>query len=232
MTIQNQWIPETALVIHRSGDNSSFAMTRHEVTTKGMGLGEYVSIEQCVSLLAQRSGKNELAPTLKPQYLLLNTDKGMLWYKPSHNGLLWFRYNNIELQLAVTYPALLFGVNSGNSPRLSVYALEGDTYPALTSKIYNAPLMNVSINGVVCQGTASLPREITPTQQCISQIEETIFNSYFTHVNNDKTIKSDKPVDTSDLVKFWQSKMKTSAPVEIDDLVFKGTVNDIINLLV
>lgn len=231
MSIQNQWTPELALVLHRSGDNNSFSMTRHNITRSGMALGEYVSIEQCVSLLTERSAKDDAPIAITPQHLLTSTDKGMMWYKPAHQGILWFRYNQVELQLTVNYPALLFCLIQGTANKLSVYALGDDNYPTTASPIYNAPLMNVGINGLVCQGTASLPKEITPTQQCLTQIEETLFNSYFTHVNNDKTINSAKRVDTSDLVKFWQRKAKAGESINTDELVLKGTVSDVLQLL-
>lgn len=93
--------------------------------------------------------------------------------------------NGKEHKLSVIYPALLFCCSKKRS--LKIYALASDKRPTLSSLLYNAPLMNVSSNGGVCQGTAQLPMSIDISS--LPQIEDTIFELNFTYVNNQKTLK-------------------------------------------
>ncbi|WP_288987625.1 hypothetical protein [uncultured Pseudoalteromonas sp.] len=220
--------PQFAFVLHGADKGNIAAMTRHEIDDSGMKLGHYVAVEQCIKELSAsgKPSKNDVA--LRPQNLLYHCEDKMMWYKQAHKGILWFRHGGVEFQIPVHYPALLFVVDQDVKATLRVYALASNQYPTVNTKLYNAPLMNISINGTVCLGTATLPSEISPTSACFSAVEETIFDSYFTHVNNSKTIKSKSSVDTSMLVKFWQDKSKQNEKVKASELVYFGKLGDLL----
>lgn len=106
-------------------------------------------------------------------------------------------------KLSVPWPRLLIIANS--SGKLAVAALKGRGRLSVKTKLYHAPLMNISLNGAVCTGSASLPNGCNVDD--MAAWESVMFDTAFSHVNNPSTLllESKNGVDTKAHFKFWQS---------------------------
>jgi hypothetical protein len=83
--------------------------------------------------------------------------------------------------------------------------------------------MNISSNGSLCQGTARIPSSVN--YDTLVEVQNTVFDSCFSHVNSDKTLKGVGISDTNH-IKFWQNKAKTKGRVRTKELNFSMTVDE------
>jgi PRTRC genetic system protein B len=109
-------------------------------------------------------------------------------------------------KLNVPWPRLLIVTNTNG--KMAVAALKGNRRPTARTKLYHAPLMNVSSNGAVCTGSASVPLECGVED--IASWESVMFDTAFSHVNNPATFRLDrkKEITTKLNLRFWQSLSK------------------------
>lgn len=202
--------PKAQLAIFFYGVNSSSAFdgaTRHHIENDIIQQGEYIEPNALLDLL---SSKNSQTLSLKPKCILAEDHEHLVWFSKKQKRKMWFRQASSEdsvFSLNVVWPTLLFVANKRKNS-LMVFALSSDSYPTEKTKIYHAPLMNISSTGVVCQGTAVLPKIITVA--CIEDVEATIYDSLFTHVNHFQTLTlgDDKKVSNTDHIRFWKKQEK------------------------
>lgn len=222
--------PQVALVFHGQSANNIFCATKHLIDSDGIKLGEYIDVTDCIEMMqSQLMPTNIKTPTsdyeLLPSNVILNNKKALIWHKPSHKGIFWFRGHNSKTEFSIFYPALLFCLNKnkqGEPSSLKVFTLPSNQRPNDNTHLYYAPLMNIYSQGAVCQGSATLPKHINSVADCMNEVEETVLASNFTHVNHDKTLKSKAPVSTQDLLSYWKDKAKSmclsSAKVKMSEL--------------
>lgn len=219
--------PFTALIFHKSEEEQSISnVTRHPIEGGVIKHGEYVSVKEVKKLLAKIQNTQESSAALIPRNVIINSETQLIWYVKAKKRDMWVKLNGKEHKLSVIYPALLFCCSKKR--KLKIFALASNKRPTLSSLLYNAPLMNVSSNGDVCQGTAQLPVSIDIST--IPEIEDTIFESNFTHVNNQKTlkIKGLDNVSSQDHLKFWQRHCESGLAVRKSDLNYFGRLTSII----
>ena len=220
--------PIVALVFFGKDKDSSFqGVTRHNIQNNLLGSGEYVTPEQ-VKLILDNNSDDVLS--LRSPYIIAENSKHLLWYSPARFDPMWFKLGKDQKGFKVHWPTLLFVANKV-SRTLNVFALESDTFPENNTQIFHAPLMNIGTNGSVCQGTAKLPEKIC--QNTMSEIEDTIYQSNFTHVNHKSTLKQkDKPaISTADNFKFWQRKSRSKSKINKRSLVPYITLTGLISKL-
>ncbi|AXV67705.1 hypothetical protein D0907_20465 (plasmid) [Pseudoalteromonas lipolytica] len=215
----NNHTPQVALVFHGQSANNIFCATKHMIDSDGMKLGEYIDVPECIEIMrSQFSPKKIETKTddleLLPSNVILNNSKALVWHKPSHKGIFWYRSHNAKTEFSIIYPALLFCLEKGKQGEpngLIVFALPSNQRPNENTHLYHAPLMNIYSNGVVCQGNATLPKKIISIAECMNDVEKTVLASNFTHVNHEKTLKAKGVVTTQNLLAFWSAKANTKS---------------------
>ncbi|GAA5138612.1 hypothetical protein [Thalassotalea piscium] len=209
-------IPKFSLVFFcKENSNTIEGVTRHNVKNGLIHQGKSVSIQDVQHLLNDQKNENL---TLNNQYVIAENSKYLIWYSPSRKARMWFRFGHEHNGLFVHWPCLLFLAEKSNK-KLSIFALGNDNYPTPTSNVYNAPLMNISNNGLSCMGTAKLPNEIS--SKTIPDVEALIYESNFTHVNHSNTLNvaRKESITNKDHYKFWCKKEKSKTKVSIRNMV-------------
>lgn len=226
--------PSFAVVFYEScSDKTIVSATRHQVNKNNtLSIGRVISASQiCNTFSDLNVGKDRSSFECFPESVLYESADLLVWYKKRFVGDMWFRLGKNPERLVVEWPPLLFIARKA-SPCLRVFALGSNKRPTKDTKLYHAPLMNIDAQGRLCQGTATLPRQITIGT--ISRSEETLLESQFTHVNHEHTLKIEST--NSKHFAFWKAKSKKrkspAQRVKVSELadtncrlenIFKGT---------
>lgn len=197
--------PSLALVLYtdsRRGD--VVCATEHKVSENHtLSIGKTVSSDHIINKItmlnsANRNGCSQLLPS----NLILDSTSSMVWHKERFTADMWFRLptqKKVE-RLRVEWPPLLFVVNKLNRS-ISAFALGTNKRPGLNSRVYHAPLMNLSCDGHLCLGTASLPKEFDFNS--LADCEDALVQSQFTHVNHEYTWN--RKTDSEEHFRLWSS---------------------------
>lgn len=201
--------------------------TKHSVNENNeLGLGTIISPSSIAEEFnAIGNGSKDSFISLLPPNILIDDNKTLMWHTKRRLYPMWFRNSVENVSYNVEWPPLLFIVNKSNittGGQIRIFALPSDSRPQNTTRIYNAPLMNIGATGSLCLGSAFLPSRINATT--ISECEAVLFDSQFSHVNHSKTIKG-----CSCSVKherFWKelSGAKDDKPrrVRVSDMIYTG----------
>lgn len=218
-----------SLTVHRFSDIAF--VTYHELDDKGNLLpGKIVDAKTALSTFSATVEQNSDSGWVSNR-VLFNSDERLIWSRPASRSTLWFRGSRQAEGLSVIYPRLIFCLNR-NTKRLYCFAASRST-PNKDTQLYVAPVMNVYNDGSLCQGTATLPADLSgASDELIAECENTLFNSQFTHVNNPLTFKSEKDVSTAEHINRWRrlekenraptTKELTKLPYTIKDLAQAG----------
>lgn len=137
----------------------------------------------------------------------------MIWYTPKGIENLFFSKSNSIKSGAYHLPALVWSYEYG---QMSVFA-SIDDHPRLESKLYHAPLMNISANGILCTGSTKFNIESADSiEQVKINMTRGFFRSEFTHFSN----------GTKNPMKLY-GKMKKDFVPEKDLVPLNKTVNDL-----
>lgn len=204
------WKPTLAFVLHTDGEST--LVSQHQIDGQmTLAGGELVSpfelmrlTEQAVrSEEAKRGSHPNHSPALLPDNLLFQDANTLVWYEPARVRPMLFRLGSKRpARLMVPWPTLLFRVKK-DSNSIEVLALKYKRRPTLTDQVFHAPLMNVYSDARMCQGTAILPAE--KSVLTLSQMAETVFDSYFTHSNCDVFLKGFEKRDDEAAFSFWKA---------------------------
>ncbi|MBE1302003.1 MAG: hypothetical protein GJ680_19120 [Alteromonadaceae bacterium] len=207
-------VPVAALVIYEDGNQETIGCTRHEIKNNIMQSGDFVSPEQaraCFNIKSQSLG-------LLPENILASDNTQLLWYVKARQAPMWFRIAKSSRRLMVWWPTLLFHTRrDGQFNRLSVFALGNQKRPTADTPLFHAPLMNIGVCGDLCQGSATLPKSISLAN--LHEVEATIYESNFTHVNHQQTLRKKGNVSTHDQLAFWKAKAKDGTKIRQSELV-------------
>lgn len=116
-------------------------------------------------------------------------------------------------------PRLLWRLKQDN---LDVFALKGDENQ-LSTKLYQAPFLNVYSSGNVCMGSSDYKTKSRFYEMHIQRAESGFFNSVFTHTNTDHVVKSNIVDVMNEMAEKKSKAFDTSLLVEIGK-----TIKDII----
>lgn len=178
--------------------------TEHSVSKENtLSIGKTVSSEHLINKIAMLNSSSKSGGSkLLPENLIVNSTAHMVWHKSRFIGDMWFRLAGRKkvARLRVEWPPLLFVVNKLNRS-ISAFALGTNSRPTLDTRVYHAPLMNLSSNGKLCLGTASLPKEFDFAS--LEGCEAALIKSQFTHTNHDNTWS--RKTGTDQHFKIWHS---------------------------
>lgn len=195
------------------------AVTRHAVRGGRLGVGQAVSLENLGKALNQ-GGDAELA-VLLPANVVAYSKNLMAWTTNARKARMWFNVGGRHLGFRVTWPPM-FWIVDRQRESLRVFALGSAKRPTAQTRLYHAPLMNIGADGVLCEGTARLPKTLSIAE--IGEIEACVFDSCFTHTNHTGTLKGG--ADDRTHLAYWRNKERTCARVKVGDLTYWGRVED------
>jgi PRTRC genetic system protein B len=220
-TVSEQLMPISAFVFYGYDDKTCQAVTRHSVVNNRLSSPTLLRSEDVNALLMEITDTSD-GKTLAPANVLKNTPTHIVWYTKRMTRLMWFRTSSgVKSYLVEWCPLLWISTKDGNS--CHIMALGSNVRPSGKSRLFIPPLMNISSSGSLCQGTARIPNAVT--YDSLVDVQNTVFDSCFSHVNTDKTLKG-KNVSNTKHIKFWQEKSKTKSRVRTKELNFSMTVDE------
>ena len=216
-------VPHTALVLY-GVNNDVGAITQHKIVKGALGNGHLISptaVHKQLLEATQSEHPNNL--NLLPANVLKANQQSIMWYQKRQKRFMWFRINGKATHsVMVEWPPLLFEVNLSRKS-FKIFALASNSRPHLNTRLYHAPLMNIGADGVLCQGTARIPKTVTVSN--LSDCEACLYDSIFTHVNHLNTLAG-KSVSNEDHVAFWVEKSETKSRVTVRELAFVGRLSE------
>lgn len=208
-------MPISAFVFYGTNPDFCTAVTRHSIIDNRLSSPTLLKAEQVCAELLLLTNKSE-SKLIPPKHLLLNTEEHLVWHTKRQQRNMWFRLSSSPIRFTVNWPPLLW-VAAKNGSDLKIMALPNNSRPNGLTRLYHAPLMNISSNGTVCQGTAILPKTISLKN--INEVENTIFDSAFTHVNHSNTLLT-RNTTTEDQLNYWRKKASDNSNVKVSELRF------------
>jgi len=225
--------PLTAIVMYGNDKNSVIThATLHRVKKDNtLGLGSVMNnnkflraVNDCLS-----TTKEPTVEITNPN-VIIDTHQLLVWQKQRFKSDMWFRTGSRVLSYYVEWPPLIFIANKENKS-LSVFSAATNSRLTMETRLYHAPLMNISSNGLLCLGTATLPSTIS--SKAIDECESALIDSQFTHTNHENTLTHHQDDDTAH-IRFWKTRADKKNPkrVTAKDLVVTGTFKDVLNRLI
>lgn len=221
--------PSVALILFENNKTKTLEyVTQHEIKNGLIQAGRFVPPKAVAELLLEDKVGHTL--TYRPNHIVAEDTLFLVWYRPSEYRPMWFRFGTRSHSLMVRWPTLLFVANK-HEMSLKVFALGSSQYPQHDATVYKAPLMNIDSNGAVCQGTAKLPKTID--SRSIDDIEATIYDSNFTHINHANTLsrRIGNNISTNGNFQFWKARHKINRPIHRSNLVSHTTLDKLLRSL-
>jgi len=202
--------------LHSTSEGDAFA-TYHQVSKGGrVQTGKPLSMEQVYAHVASLVESSENGAAWRDSRVIYESADILAWISKSKKHSMWFRVGGKSLRVNAVWPNLLFVVHK-STRALKVMATARPNVTKST-RLYEAPLCNISRGGAVCQGNATLPdKQIVGTTEVLDECEATIYNSNFTHVNSEVTLK-DCP-HTNQHVAAWQEFAKAKRKPKASEMV-------------
>jgi PRTRC genetic system protein B len=210
--------PEVALIVYSNPDAGGTFVSSHKIIEDNhhhhLGPGTILTPHnqnRVIALLSQRP-RNESLEYIDPCILAFN-DTQLCWYVSPARRPMTFRLGEKEISMTVPWPGLVFHATTREG--LRVAACTGTTRPVLETPLYHAPLMNIDDDGDLCFGNYPVPAQVNHMKRHCW--EDAIFNTRFTHTNQDQTLHEDYAsedgvVSNTDHFNFWRNLEKTNAP--------------------
>lgn len=222
--------PSYALVFYQDGEIVHCA-TKHSVRRDNtLSIGQVISPHNIVKLCSSLTVNSiNTGSHCIPESVIYDSPSSIMWYKKRCKHPMWFRVGVKPERLYVEWPPLLFRVNKIDN-KLYVFALSSNKRPDDNTRLYHAPLMNIDESGLLCQGTAHIPHDISFSS--LNDCEDALIESQFTHVNHDLTLKENASNEKH--LNYWRKKAQTStgspARVLTRELHFSQRLSQILNL--
>lgn len=216
-------VPKPVLAYVMYKDEGGFtSATKHVVTDEKLGLGRVVSLSYLADEF-ENAGAGISDLELLPESVFVNSRETLAWVSKAEKRAMWFNLGGKRRGFNVWWPHLIYIADKKRNS-LRVFAVRNAKRPTLDTKLYHAPLMNISDDGVLCAGSARLPRKLCV--ETLDRIEACVTDSCFTHVNHRETIRG---ISTnSEHVGFWRGKEKAKGRVKVGDLNQRGTLAEVL----
>lgn len=193
-----------AILLYASANGAQCAATLHPVVEAEIQPGRPMGKEDLQAIVGalakaeavetKRAVPRRNEADLLPETVLHVSLTRLLWWCPSAIHPIYFKANRTR-KLLVTHPHLLFDASTKG---LRVFALRKHERPTLDTRLCQAPYWNVSADGWLCEGSAGLPRVLTP--EAIPAFESAFFDTWFTHANAPRLTTHPKAHDG-----FWRA---------------------------
>lgn len=182
--IKQQLVPEIALVVYKNNGTGAVYIESHRINEKGRMLAGCPLTLKCITELVESfSVEQGYVPhgRIPDNMLYSDTRKGherYLWYNPPQKRMMFFSRNlNVE-DGEYHLPGIIYDTDGEH---LDVYAFTEEK-PELESKLYKAPLFNVT-GQKVCLGNAKINFPDNPTfDDYIMYWEKKFWLSEFSHI--------------------------------------------------
>ncbi|OAI25177.1 MULTISPECIES: PRTRC system protein B [Methylomonas] len=213
--------PLHAILVHQARKASGYAgaavlASLHDLTYNDnqacvVGAGRLLDkadIEQVLRSMA------DLTPTsveLLPKSVVSISDRHIAWTVAAGVRPMLFKPAGSPLvNLMVPWPGLLLVANRHQRLAVAAFGTRGRVHEK--TKLYAAPLMNVSSQGAVCSGSATLPNGCDIGD--LPAWEAVMFSTAFTHIGNPNTLligSAINPVDNQAHLAFWRNLANRNA---------------------
>lgn len=232
MEVHNQHLlePQYALILYKSHD-STYYSEMHPFHGRVMGAGQPLTQESFDTLIAlSTKGKKEKKNKLESSFTF-TPDRNLLAFqqegkeiinlvfsiKPGIKQLFFSDQLGIPSG-AAPHPTLIFRYHHGD---IKVYATD-DAVLTEDSLLYIPPYFNLSDEGDLCLGNVKMKRGLTSFNLLMKEIENSFFNSNFTHSGDLYKKLSYNMVD------FWKTQIQVTTPFPMDACLKTSlTVNDL-----
>jgi PRTRC genetic system protein B len=128
--------------------------------------------------------------------------KTLIWHKPSQLKSIYFS-NNMNIPSGPVFTPNMLYVKKQNT--LFVFSLK-TKHPTIKSRIYFAPLYNISVGGSVCMGAALVKKGYSDVQSIMQAWEEAFWNSENSHFSHNAY------EGKHNINLFWKDMVKTQKP--------------------
>lgn len=204
-------IPKAAIILYEAGYSELGEFTECEDGILRMTsvtpmtdneIAEFLESEQVRHKKKRRKSLNQkqkgfIEPCI--QYLDMN-ERTVAWTRSAQFTDLYFKNSNLPDRLSVYLPRLLFIEMKCRS--LYVFAIEEDFPINMDTKLFVAPLMNIS-EGSVCLGSTVQPKTgFSNVSQRVKELEMNFFLSRFSEFRSEEYLKG---IIGSDIIEYYNS---------------------------
>jgi PRTRC genetic system protein B len=179
-----QQVPQMALLVYKNSQTGNIYIESHRINEQGRMLAGRPLTLKCVTELVESLSveQGNIPHGIPPENMLFSdTRKGherYMWYNPPRKRMMFFsRSLNIE-DREYHLPGIIYDTNGEH---LDIYAFKEEK-PDAESKLYNAPLFNVT-GQKVCLGNAKIGFPDNPTfHNYLEYWEKKFWLSEFSHL--------------------------------------------------
>ncbi len=205
-----------ALLVHeiRNGiGQGDYFMTAHRIEATATGPviaeGRLLTPQDHRALLSALLGANRSHEGgFLPAEIIAHSASQLAWFVPGGVRPMWFRTGTTTLSANVPWPSLILCARQN---RLALVAVPTVQRPKSSTRLFHAPLMNVHASTDLCEGSATYPATWTLTDR--AEYESVLFETAFSHVNHDHTLRitASKTVSNAQHLRFWQELERSGA---------------------
>lgn len=211
--------PKRAIIIYESpddhtGDLKLFNISENKLTEEiPFGMEQIVKLKNFFNKVSSESMGRDNYGFLDKKIIYVN-ENIFIWEAEAKKR--FFKFSLLKDTL-VHVPRLVFRFSNGN---LKVFTVKGKKLITKETKLFKAPLMNVSDNGDVCMGNVRLKDLIEKTLvEKMKTIEYRFFNSIFTHWNTNQVIKGNIMPYIKNINKIPETLYLESPIRQIEDII-------------
>lgn len=218
--------PVCAIVLHRADHSKEIHPEYYDINRAGkLIMPRSLTMEEAgeVGQWLQSAGRDSdsyLPRGIIPANVLHLGYHSAIWYTPATVRHLLFTK---QLKIACgsyPVPALLWFASGS---QLRIFALASDKRPDIHTPLFHAPFLNLSSNGSVCMGNASVPlNDSNGLEQTMQLWEKHFFGSYFSHSNRFRNT----PDPVAALWRNWPAGLEAfpTKALESSEVTFKSII--------
>ncbi|WP_199438515.1 hypothetical protein [Vibrio owensii] len=183
---------------------------------------ESVSVEEVMQQLKEADSNEVTTPKrLNDPRVLFDNGRTLIWhYRPSKQQKLFLKHNGRNINQKFPFPSLVFAYDE-EAHSLHIVAMRHHKRPDLDTRLYCAPLPNISTNGNVCLGNVVMPKT-----RCIDALSEEYLNSFKTHLNNTELFR--KGETTNGRYFKWAKEAIKNNKISLAEIAVYGTLREFI----
>lgn len=183
-----KYTPHKVIKVYKQSYHRNYYLEQCNVTVKDgeviVGPGKPLS-KAAIRRIAGAGSETQLDSIMESEIMdpgILNFNplyhkRYILWYRPQKKKK--FRITNTEHELWM--PAMIFLVSFD---KLYLFSIKSNGRPTLATKLYVAPLLNLSNTYNFCWGSVKVSKDIVNVDEEVKFWEDKIWNSDFAHIGS------------------------------------------------
>jgi PRTRC genetic system protein B len=204
--LQQRQVPQMALIVYKNDSTGGIYMESHRINEQGKMLaGQPLTLKCITELVESFSVEQSRTPYGRiPENMLFSDTRKVyeryIWYNPTRKRMMFFR-KELNIQNGEYHlPGIIYDTSGEN---LNVYAFMEEK-PAMESKLYKAPLFNVTGKSV-CLGNAKINFPDNPSfENFILYHEKKFWQTEFSHLGgNTNPTKNNLVTVTKKMTAFF-----------------------------